>query len=665
MPEKEKFAPEGGEPELYRSVIIQTCIALIRSRYRYVDIPELLAYAGMEPYQVQDENHWFTQRQVDSFMERVTELTGNPHFAKDAGRFTASPEALGMITRYVMGFIGPARVFELAEKVARGYTRSSTFIPRSVGKNMMEITVTPNRGVTEKPYQCENRIGYFEAILLLFNYRLPKIEHPECLFRGGGRCRYLVSWQSSPAAVWRMVRNISFIVAAAAAWLSRLLLPPETFQYSIPIIFGALLVVVLYGEKRVRGELFASIENLRATSDRLLEDAEMGRNHSMMINEIGQTISKQIQIDSILAGVGEVLGKRLDYDRGIILLANREKTLLEYRAGFGYSPEELRVLRNTAFRLDNPESRGIFVVSYRLRRPFLINDVEDVKNDFSTRSLEFVKAMGGKSFICVPILFEDEGLGILAVDNIRSKRPLLQSDINLLMGIAPEIAISIHNAYLIQEQERQFRSVLRTLAASIDARDFLTAGHSERVTEYSVAICRRMGLDREYTEMIRVASQLHDYGKIGIKDSILKKKGPLSREEREEIKTHAEKTESILNRVSFEGIYREVPVIAGAHHERMDGSGYPRGLQGEEIPLGSRIIAVADFFEAITAKRHYRDPMPYDEAIRLLRSERGSHLDPGVVDAFLDYLESPEADEVFADPGDDGVREEVFDPSRI
>ncbi len=652
MAKEKKAAPETREPELYNSSIIDTCIKLIRRRYNYINIPELLEYAGMESYQVEDESHWFTQSQVDRFMEKVNKLTGNPHFAKEAGRFTASPETFTTITKYLLGFVGPAKVFEMAEKITKSYTRSTKYESKRIGRNEIEIKVTPYEGTHEKPYQCENRIGYFEAILRLFNYRLPKIEHPECMFEGGKCCRYIISWQNSPAAVWRTVRNVSFAAAAAAIGLSRLLLSPEAFQLSIPVVIGVLLVVVLYSEKLVRRELFASIENLRSTSDRLLENVSVSYNHALMINEIGQTISKQIQIDSILEGIGEVLKKRLDYDRGLILLANREKTRLEYRTGFGYAGEQLGILKNTGFHLDNPDSRGIFVVAYKLRRPFLINDVDDIRNDFSTRSLEFVKAMGGKSFICVPIVFEDDCLGILAVDNVRSKRPLLQSDINLLMGIAPEIAISIHNAFLIEEQERQFRSVLRTLAASIDARDFLTAGHSERVTEYSVEICRKMGLSREYTEMIRVASQLHDYGKIGIQDSILKKAGPLSYDEREEIKTHVEKTESILSQISFEGIYREVPSIAGAHHERMDGSGYPRGLKGEEIPLGSRIIAVADFFEAITAKRHYRDPMPYEDAIRALHAERGKHLDARVVDAFLDFLKDQGADAASA--GTDG-----------
>ena len=205
------------------------------------------------------------------------------------------------------------------------------------------------------------------------------------------------------------------------------------------------------------------------------------------------------------------------------------------------------------------------------------------------------------------------------------------------MGIAPEIGISVHNALLTQERERQFRSILSALAASIDARDAFTAGHSE-LSPSTDGDMRGDGPARELTEVIRVASQLHDYGKIGIKDSILKKNGPLTGKEREEIKTHVVKTQDILERISFNGVYQQVPFIAGAHHERLDGTGYPRGLKGEEIPLGARIIAVADFFEAITARRHYHEPQAVEKAVETLKGESGHHLDEKVVQALLKAL---------------------------
>ncbi|OHD81672.1 MAG: phosphohydrolase [Spirochaetes bacterium RIFOXYC1_FULL_54_7] len=625
---------------LYSSKIISTFLKLVAERYHYVRAGELLEAADMEGYQVEDEGHWFQQDQVDRFYEALVQATGNVHIAREAGRYSAAPEAIGTMTKYVLGFVGPAKVFELVEKIAGSYTRSSKYQSRRLSRTAIEIVVTPINGVQEKAYQCENRIGYFEAIIRLFNYRAPRIEHPECIFKGADKCRYVISWQASLGAIVKNLRNLAYIIAAGVsihAWFSS---PAIPLRFLVPGLFLLLLLLSILGEHFEHRDLVVTIGQLRESMDTLLDGANDNYNHALMINEIGQAISKQIQIDDILSRVNEVFKKRLDYDRGLILLQNKDKTRLEYRDGFGYREDDIVAMKAASFHLDKEESRGVFVICHKERRPFLVNDIDEISGELSKRSLDFAKKMGSKSFICCPIIFENESLGVVAVDNIRTKRPLIQSDINLLMGIVPEIGISIHNAFLVEERDHQFRSILQTLAASIDARDFLTAGHSERVTRYALAICREMGLPREYTEMIRVASQLHDYGKIGIQDSILKKTSSLTDIEREEIKTHAAKTESILKRINFEGIYQEVPFIAGSHHEKIDGSGYPRGLNGDAIPLGSRIIAVADFFEAITAKRHYRNPMTHDEAIAALMAETGNHFDPEVVHAFIAFITS-------------------------
>ena len=205
------------------------------------------------------------------------------------------------------------------------------------------------------------------------------------------------------------------------------------------------------------------------------------------------------------------------------------------------------------------------------------------------------------------------------------------------MGIANQIGISIHNAKLIDARFKQFQSILQVLAATTDARDPITAGHSEKVTEYAVGICNELGLAHKYTEMIRVSSLLHDYGKIGVDDAILKKPGRLTEEEYEHIKTHAVKTKNILEQVNFEGIYKEVPEVAASHHEKLDGSGYPNGLTEDEIPFGAKIIAVADVFEALTSRRHYREPMMLNEAFDHLVNNVGIHFDKECVEAFINY----------------------------
>ncbi|MGA2547150.1 MAG: HD domain-containing phosphohydrolase [Rectinemataceae bacterium] len=625
-------------PPLYSSNITITYLKLIKSRYSYVNITELLAYAGMEPYQVEDEGHWFTQTQVDRFHERLVRVTGNPGIAREAGRYNASPEGFGFIARYVFGLAGPAKVFETIGKLAGNFTRSTRYESKRIGANEIELTVIPSESASEKPYQCENRIGYFEAIVAGFNYRLPKIEHPECAFKGGTVCRYNISWRESKAARWKRIRNV--FIGASVLGLAALLVftTARVFFDGVGVSAVVLLLLFYLSEYHEKRELSSAIDNLRSTTGKFLENTGHNYNHALMINEIGHIISKYNQIDTLFSQVIDILRKRLDYDRGLILLTNHDRSNLEFRDGYGYGSALVEEIRRASFHLNKPDSRGVFVLCYRERKPFLINDVEEIEEAISLHSLEFLRKIGSKSFICCPIIYEDDCLGVLAVDNVESKRPLLESDINLLMGIAPEIGISVHNALLTEEQERQFRSILRTLAASIDARDNLTAGHSERVTEYAMAICRKMAIPRDLTEVIRVASQLHDYGKIGIKDSILKKSGPLTGKEREEIKTHVVKTQDILERINFNGVYQQVPFIAGSHHERLDGTGYPRGLKGGEIPLGAKIIAVADFFEAITAKRHYHEPQTFEEAIITLKKEGGHHLDEAVIQALLASL---------------------------
>jgi HD-GYP domain-containing protein (c-di-GMP phosphodiesterase class II) len=623
---------------LYNSRIISTFLKFIKRNYSYVNTSELLAHAMMEPYQVEDETHWFTQEQVDSFYERLVKLTNNRNIAREAGRYAASPETSGLVRQYVLGFVGPARVYEMIGKATANFVRSSAYEARKLGTNRVEINVVPIEGVQEKPYQCENRTGYFEAVATVFNYKLPRIEHTECMFKGGKTCRYLISWQELRSAFWKKIRNVSTVAVTAICFLVYAFLPAVPLLAALLPSFFIVLALMVRASEMERAELSAAIDNLRLSTESLMEQSNTNYNNALLINEIGLALSRQTDVEGILRHVVQVLEKRLDYDRGMILLASKDRAVLRFEAGFGYQEEQRRAMRQTNFHLDKPDSKGIFVVAFRDQKPFLINNIDDIMDDLSPRSFEFARKMGSKSFICCPIMYVDESIGILAVDNLKTKRPLLQSDINLLMGIAPEIAISLHNANLIEERELQFQSILQVLASTIDARDPLTAGHSENVTEYAVAICNELGLSREYREMIRVASLLHDYGKIGISDDVLKKKGLLTKEEREEIKTHSVKSMRILDKINFAGVYKQVPEIVGCHHEKYDGTGYPRGLRGEEIPLGARILAVADVFEAITAKRHYRNPMPVEEAIRILLTERGRHFDARIVDAFLTYF---------------------------
>ena len=633
--------PGALDTPLYNSRITNTYLKLLRKRYPQVDSGEILTHAGMEAHQVADEGHWFTQRQVNRFQEKLQELTRNPHIAREAGLFSASPEALGGIGRYILGLVGPERAYALVEKFTTKFTRSSVVESHMTGPSSVVVVSTPRQGVREELFQCENRMGYLESVARHFNYDLPRIEHPECIFAGGTCCKYIVSWRPSFARLGRRLRlAVTALLAVSLGASASEVLPvhPLATAAAGAALLALLTAVITLLENR---ELKAAVARLGESSDELVDQINVNYQNALMVNEIGQNLSKERNIDDILKGVVDVLERRLDYDRGVILLANPEKSRLIVRAGYGYPGEVMAKLgAEGGFRLDRPESRGVFVVCFREQRSLLVNDVAEIERDFSRRSLEFARATGVKSFICCPIAYEVESLGVLAVDNYRSKRPLLERDVNLLMGIAPQIGISMHNARLIEGRVRQFQSIIQALVASTEARDPITAGHSQKVTEYSIGICREMGLSYEYTEMIRVAATLHDYGKIGIYDSILKKPGRLTGEEYEIVKTHAAKTQEILQQINFEGIYQDVPSIAGAHHEKIDGTGYPNRLRGDSIPLGARIIAVADVFEALTSKRHYREPMALQDVVNYLIDCSGSHFDRACVDALLRFCQT-------------------------
>lgn len=625
------------QPRIYNSRVLDTYLKLIKARYPQVNIDALCRSLGVEPYEIADQGLWLTQAQVNRFYYAVVKATGNENIAREAGRYAASAEALGTLRQYILALFGPIKAFTMGNKLSETLTKSADYSSEILSGNSVEITVRLRDGVQEEPFQCENRIGVFEAIVAIFNFKPPVIEHEECIFKGDKVCRYVVRWQSNSTALIKQCRDL-YAGIAAVVNVALAMTSPVHLEYVLPIsVIGFLSIN--WGLEISRNKLGEStLEQLRNSTEQLNEQIDVNYRNTQLIREIGEALTSQNNIDAVIATVNRILEDTLDYDRGLILLANNKEKCLEIRGAFGYSEQHLDLLENTSFRLNNPNSQGPFVVSYREQKPLLVNDVNKISATVTPKSRQFIDALGTKSFLTVPIILEGESIGILAVDNQERKKPLVNSDLNLLMGIAPTIGISFRNAALNEARENQFTSTIKVLAHSIDARDFLTAGHSEKVAEYSVGIAVDLGLSHEYCQMIRIAALLHDYGKIGIPDTVLKKNGPLSDEERALIETHADKSHDILSQVPFEGIYQEIPKIALHHHERWDGTGYPNGLKATEIPLGARIIAVADFFEAITSLRHYRAPMPTVVATNLLKQESGKHFDEDIVNVFLWYL---------------------------
>lgn len=257
--------------------------------------------------------------------------------------------------------------------------------------------------------------------------------------------------------------------------------------------------------------------------------------------------------------------------------------------------------------------------------------VNDVQGDprFS-KSFDEATGYTTRNMICLPIMNKtDEVLGVVQVIN-KLDGVFGAGDIELLRSLVAVISVSIENAMMFQDQDRQFHSLLEVMAASIDAKDPLTAGHSHRVAHYALMIGIELGFAERDLEVLKVAALLHDYGKIGIDDCVLKKEGKLTALEYAHIQKHAHLTHSILDKIFFSRKYRSVPLVAGSHHEYLDGSGYPQGLHAKEIPFMAKILTVADVYEALTADRHYRKGMSTEQALGILREGVGKRFDENV-----------------------------------
>ena len=225
-------------------------------------------------------------------------------------------------------------------------------------------------------------------------------------------------------------------------------------------------------------------------------------------------------------------------------------------------------------------------------------------------------------------------------------KPFRDSEVNI--GIANalrrrrlEIENKAHHERLEQlvaertaELDRSREETIHRLAAAAELRDNETGQHIARVSRYCELIARRLGLPYDRCELLRIASPLHDIGKIAIPDHILRKPGPLSADERRVVETHTEHGHSILAG-SQEPLLQLGAEIAWTHHERFDGDGYPRRLAGDAIPLAGRIVAVADVFDALVSDRVYRLALPIDEVVATMQAARGGHFDPDALEALL------------------------------
>lgn len=340
--------------------------------------------------------------------------------------------------------------------------------------------------------------------------------------------------------------------------------------------------------------------------------------------EISQSITSTLVLDEVLDSIVSFSMEMMHALRCELRLTDKTGEYLEIRASRGLSKS---FLASTPIRV----GEGIIGSVVETKRPI---SVVDVRKDPRTKHMSLAKRERLAGLLAVPILQRNAPIGSITVYTSKP-RDFTQNEIDLLSTFASQASVAIENARLYAKMKDQYLSMVAALAAAIETKDAYTHGHSKNVMEYAVKIAREFELSDDEIETIRYAGLLHDIGKIGIKDVILTKQEALTPEERQELRNHPKYGAFIMEQVDF---LKDIAPLTLYHHERYDGTGYPLGLRADDIPLGARILAVADTYDSMIADRPYRKAFPYDHVVREMKKVSGTQLDPRVVDVFLSII---------------------------
>lgn len=367
-----------------------------------------------------------------------------------------------------------------------------------------------------------------------------------------------------------------------------------------------------------------------AENARLFENTRDYAETIAVLGEIDRAILSSLSLDDIIQQVISNVQRLIDCNFTSLALLEGDGRSVRIS---GKETTEVELQSEASI----PTTQTLTRQALQLSEPMVINDLS-TERDLPTFERKLVEH-GARSYALVPLSVRGEHIGTLNLGS-NKRNHFTARDIGLAESLVNQVAIAIDNAKLYETQKIYYVNSIKSLAAAVDARDPYTAGHSERVAEYAVRIGLELGLSESELQTLQFAGLLHDIGKIGIADDILKKPGPLDPAERTIMISHAAISHTILSRVDT---FNDIALPVRHHHEWYGGGGYPDSLKGTDIPLAARILSVADAFEAMTSTRPYRKALPIESARASLSNGEGVQFDPRIVEAFLEILGREEA----------------------
>ncbi len=347
------------------------------------------------------------------------------------------------------------------------------------------------------------------------------------------------------------------------------------------------------------------------------------------LHTIDMMITSNLDLKMTMVVFLEQIVPQIHVDAAAILLLNPHFQTLEYGAGIGF---KTNLIQETKVRLgDGPA--GVAALE---RGIIQVEDFDKSEIEFTRKAL--IEEENFRSYCAIPLIAKGQVKGVLEIFQGDKPMPSLEL-FEYLQALAAQAAIAIDNANLFNELQSShaelviaYDSTIESWGKALNLRDEETEDHTQRVTEMTLHILRIYGMDEKELVHVRRGALLHDIGKMGVPDSILLKKGELTPEETKIMQQHPLNAFDILMPIVYLRPALDIPYC---HHERWDGTGYPRGLKGERIPLAARVFALADTWDALISARRYREAWPREKVVEYIRSQAGTRFDPNLVDLFL------------------------------
>ncbi|MBU0468931.1 MAG: HD domain-containing protein [Candidatus Omnitrophica bacterium] len=383
----------------------------------------------------------------------------------------------------------------------------------------------------------------------------------------------------------------------------------------------------LYEINQGENEISVLSKSFAAVTDRLEENVkkldEARKTLHAVMQKVGKGISNMDNIDTFLELILETMTNALNADVSCIMMYDKQTNELYGKTIFGTESSEFKNYR-IIVKKNSPLSQ-----IQQSKKLMIIEDNLDAPHSLKGQKPFFVYPM-----ICTPLVYRDKFSGVVIVGGGEISENIGDQDRSLVYNLASQTAVAIDNSTLNTDIEKTYFETISALALAVDVKDKFSRGHLDRVGVYCTMIGKQLGLDDEDIKTLQSAARLHDLGKIGIPDDVLSKKGPLSDEEWLLMRKHPEIGESIIKPIRS---LNNLCDIIRHHHEKLDGSGYPDGLKGEEIAPLVRIIGIADIYDALTSDRSYRQRLSAKESAQILRS-MDKQLDQDIVEIFLETI---------------------------